>query len=601
MILQALYGYYQRKSRGDQPELPAYGYSVEKISYALVIDARGQVVGEPLDLRMPDARGRLVPRPLPVPHPGGKRTSGIEPFFCWDKTAYLLGAEVEGKRLADCLTASREQHRAVLETVEGAAAQALRAYFDLWRPERVQEWPQWQEISGSNLVFKLDGTPGYLHDDPAIRTAWETYLARGEEDVIGQCLLTGQPDALARIHPDIKGVKGGQTSGTAIISFNKSAFESYGKAQSFNAPVGKGAARGYAAALNHLLRSESRNKVQIGDAATLFWAERDSPAEDLLPLLWSPPLPAKPASGSRPAAASQVEDDPATRQRLHSLLSVLARGGAWSGLEPDWDPQVRIFVLGLSPNAARLAVRYWITDPLDALLRRLGDHYRDIAIQRAFPETEPEFPPLWLLLRQTAAEGKADNIPPNLAGGVMRAILTGSPYPHSLLMALITRIRADHAVNTLRAALIKGCLNRLARACQRSEEEYPMSLDTNRQDAPYRLGRLFAVLEKAQSDALGPVNAPIGDRYFGSASAHPAGVFPVLIRLNRHHLQKLRKGDGQGGLAIVHERRLGEIMEGLGAFPAHLSLEEQGGFILGYYHQRNDLYRRKETQHSEEA
>lgn len=589
MILQALYSYYQRKSQGENPVLPPFGYSVEKIAFALLLDREGRVVGEPIDLRQPDAKGKLIPRRMVVPHPGGKRTVVDTPYFLWDKTDYLLGCHREnGKDMESGarFKVSNWHHQQVLKEPFN--------FFTHWQWEAVTSWRQWEDIAEGNLVFKREGATGFLHEEEEMRQAWQSWLASRESVQQGQCLITGEIADLESVHLPIMGVPGAQTSGAAIVSFNQSAFTSYGKEKSLNAPISTVAAHGYTAALNQMLRTGSNQKVQIGDSTTLFWAERENPAESLIAQFFAPPLP--PAKG-KPVA----EDDETTRKRIAAILAALADRGGWSGVVSDWDPAVRFFVLGLAPNAARLSVRFWFTDTLGVLLDRLRQHYQDLAIERDRPDTQPEFPPLWLLLRKIAMEGKGENIPPNLAGAVMLAILTGGPYPHALLQAVMIRIRAEHEIDYYRAALVKACLVRLARLANPSspKETVTMSLDPERTDPPYRLGRLFAVLEHAQAGALGNPNATIRDRYFGTASANPRGVFPLLLRLNQHHLQKMRQE--KPGWAVTTDRRIGEIMETMDNLPAHLSLEEQGLFVLGYYHQRNALYRKADSNDNQES
>jgi CRISPR-associated protein Csd1 len=245
------------------------------------------------------------------------------------------------------------------------------------------------------------------------------------------------------------------------------------------------------------------------------------------------------------------------------------------------DPSLKFYILGLSPNASRLSVRFWHVSTIEEMARKLGQHFADLHIQRNF-DNEPEFPGIWQLLRETAVQRKSENISPLLGGAVMRSILTGAPYPQNLLSATLCRIRADQDINYLRAAIIKACLVRKARVTH-TLKEVAVSLDEKNHSPAYLLGRLFAVLEKAQKDAIPEANTSIKDRYFGSASATPRSVFPVLLRLSQHHIQKAKYGQ-------VSDKRIEEIMCLIKEFPAHLSLEDQGLFALGYYHQRQAFF-----------
>jgi CRISPR-associated protein Csd1 len=233
--------------------------------------------------------------------------------------------------------------------------------------------------------------------------------------------------------------------------------------------------------------------------------------------------------------------------------------------------------LGLAPNAARIVVRFWQEGPVRDFASHIARHFRDIEI--VAPGFEKPYLPLYRLLNSTALQNKGENVPPDMAGDTMRAILTGRPYPAMLLQAAVRRCRAERQVNYPRAAIIKACLNRL------SAKELTMSLDLDNTDPGYRLGRLFSALERVQSAAQPGINATIRDRYYGAVSSSPASVFPVLLRLKNHHLAKL-----DGGLATWYEKLFGEIVAGITAFPPQLSLKEQGLFAIGYYHQQQDFF-----------
>ncbi len=317
--------------------------------------------------------------------------------------------------------------------------------------------------------------------------------------------------------------------------------------------------------------------MTIGDTTTVFWTEKPSPVEDLLADLFA----------GKWEKEEQNAEDPGLKADLRLFLEAVRDGKQPYGI----DPTVPFFILGLAPNASRLAVRFWHASTVGEMQERIGRHFRDLAIQRNYPD-EPEFPGMWQLLVETAVQRKTDNINPSLAGALMRAILTGSPYPQSLLSAVVGRTRADQTVNYFRAAMIKACLVRKFRILNHYPMEVTMSLNKESTNTAYLLGRLFAVLEKAQRDALGQtVNATIRDRYYSSASTTPAAVFPLLIRLAQHHIQKAEYG-------FINDRMIEEIMAGIEKFPAHLSLDDQGLFALGYYHQRQDFYQKKNDQKS---
>ncbi|MCB1776904.1 MAG: type I-C CRISPR-associated protein Cas8c/Csd1 [Candidatus Competibacteraceae bacterium] len=579
MILIALYDYYQRLVKEQQ--VPRFGYSEEQISYALILSKDGQL-SDIQDIR--DTSGKKpVPRRLAVPQPP-KRSVNIATCPFWDKTSYVLGVTAKTDDKAKKRTflehqAFKDLHRRMLAGETDKGMQALRIFLEHWSDAQFQEPPFTREMLDSNLVFRLDGEREYLHQRPAAQAVLARMLASADA-CEGDCLVSGERMPLARLHPAIKGVNGAQSSGASIVSFNLDAFTSYGKHQGNNAPVSEQAAFAYTTALNHLLRRDEHNnrqRLQIGDASVVFWAlAKDSAsvaqAEDLFAALVDPPTDAQEAA------------------RVRTVLEGIAQGRPLRELRPELDEETRFFVLGLSPNASRLSIRFWQVGTLECFAKRLAEHYADLQLE-PLPWKTP--PAIWRLLYAVAAQSKSENILPLLAGEITRSILTGSRYPRSLLANAIMRMRADGEISGLRVALCKSVLARDRRKGVKGiEEEIPVSLDKESTHPGYRLGRLFAVLENIQRAALGQINATIRDRYYGAASATPASVFPMLLRNTQHHLSKLRKD--RRGLAQHLERELGEIVDGLSSyFPRNLKIEDQGRFAIGYYHQSHSRFTRQ--------
>lgn len=592
-MLAALKGCYDRLADDDTSEIAPFGYSGEKISFALVIDRGGRLL-DVIDLR--DQSGRKpTPRMIEVPR-AIKRTVAIAPNFLWDKASYVLGVadrpkdraeEAHRRRLADEHRAFTDWHGKALAGSMDQGLNALLAFLDRWTPEQIDALDHKDDLlQNPNLVFRLDDEHRFIHQRPAARELWAHVLADAGSSE-GLCLISGERGRLARLHPSIKGIRGAQSSGASIVSFNLDAFTSYGKDQGENAPVSEGAAFAYTTALNHLLRPGSRNRVQIADASTVFWAESPSPAEEaLVRALFDPP-----ADDSHPdkPKAGELRFDAGEAAKLREILTQMTKGRPLEEAAPELSLGTRFFILGLAPNAARIAIRFWHEDTLGNLARRFGQHYRDLAIEPAPWRT---LPAVWRLLFETAVQGKAENIPLNLAGEVMRAILTGGRYPRSLLADVVMRMRADGAINGLRAAICKACLYRDARLSGR-KEDIPVGLNRDEPDPAYRLGRLFAVLESVQRAALGNLNATVRDRYYGAASATPAAVFPMLMRTATHHIAGLRKGKSADWVkkpeqaAGWYDREIGEILAPFEQkFPRSFRLEDQGRFAIGYYHQR---------------
>ena len=601
MILTALADYYdrRRKQPGDDTP-PPFGYSQERVGYALVLDQAGQIV-QVADLRTRDQKGNPQAQPLPVPRPLSGR-SGKHPrtYFLADNTRFVLGAgasellkpnERSASRIAECdekdrdyWNRCRDKHLAYLKDSDDPGAVAVRKFFETWDPTHVGALETWPEMAGGMLVFKLDGEPGYIHEREALKAIWQARFAEENESAPRQCLVTGEQDEAALLHPPIKGVKGAQPAGAGLVTFNKNAFCSYSGGtsdQGLNAPVSQHAAFAYTTALNELLRFDSRQKLQLGETSIVFWADRETPFEDVVPAFFA---------GSNP---DQTDLDPDTRNRLKAVLERIGTGIPPHDTLADLDGNVRFYVLGLAaPSQARLTVRFWYVTTLGHLLKGVAQHAEDLRIQRRFPDREPEMPPLWSLIRETAVDRKLDNALSSLYAGLLQAVMARRPYPRALLGAVLERIRVEcgnspyEPINHPRAALIKATLRRAARHNNQiiPSEIDAMSLDTETTDVAYRLGRLFAVMEKAQKDALGQnLNRTIRDSYFATASAAPRAVFPRLLRLTQHHISKADYG-------VTSDKRIAEVVERLTpetAFPPTLSLEAQGRFVLGYYHQRN--------------
>ncbi len=578
MILQALKGYYEREidnrtdreKRGCDP-IPPFGFEVGKIHFALVLDHDGKLV-QIQDLRKQDDK-RLRPRLYPTPSLLKKRAgANPPPLFTWDKTDYVFGINKKGEVKEERFEAFKTLMHELGDSIELPLMKAVLAFLDSWKPGAVETLSNYvddlDDVLGSNFVFRLDDETRFLHEYEAIKQAWSAYLKESLESTEGLCLLTGERTVIPRLHASIKGVRDAQSSGAAVVSFNINAFTSFNKEQNYNAPVGLEAAFEYATALNDLLADDGHH-LQIGDATTVFWTERPNRFEGLF----------KDIIDGKAEAGENAD------KLVRGFLEPLAQGK--QPREPVTDEP--FFILGLAPNQARIAVRYWCASTVEEMSRRIGEHFADLRIEKQY-DNNPEYPGMWHLLVQTAplkGSGKRDSkrIPPVLAGEVMRSILTGSAYPRSLLASIINRIRAEQEIDYLKAALIKACLVRQSRKLGQPLE-VSMSLDTENRNAPYLLGRLFAILEKTQQDALGRnLNRTIRDGYIASASAAPRAVFPRLLRLAQHHISKAEYGD-------YDNKQITEVLDEIDEFPTQLKLEDQGQFFIGYYHQRNSFFKK---------
>lgn len=575
MILNALDALYDRLKADASYLVPRPAHSRQKITFKIVLTPSGEL----LDIQDVRQRAGRALRPLQMEVPGETKPSGtgINPGFLWDNVRYLLGHESTpdaSGRTTSCFEAFRDRHLALEPEIRSDAFSAVCRFLRSWHPTRCAEFPVLEEAASSGFgVFQIQATNNYVHEDDVVQHWWEKHGVGDLSGVEAQCLVTGSRAPIARLHGKIRGVAGAQSAGATIVGFNEDAYLSYGKEQSFNAPVSEAVAFRYVAALNALLDGPRRDKhrLGVGQATVAFWTERPTATEDVF---------AAYATGI-PVREEAAAQDEGLRQKLEAFLRALREGREAYGRLEEEPEGTNFFLLGLSPNAARIAVRFFHRGSLAELLESLRRHHHDIAIERQWPK-DPEFPSIWSLLRQTARETK--DIPPTLEGPILESIVAGASYPHHLYAAVLRRIHADRSVDYLRACVIKGYLNR------NRKEGVKMSLDTERIDPSYRLGRLFAALEKTQTDALGSnLNTTIRDAFYGAASATPRAVFPRLMRTYQHHLARL-----EGGRKVNREKLVQSIVEPLREFPANLDLAGQGLFAIGYYHQRQALYTRRE-------
>lgn len=578
MILQELVRYYDRKARDPDParRLPSIGLEDKDIPFVIELAADGRVI-QLRDTRRLEGK-KLRAQSFLVPQ-GVKKTSGVAANLLWDSAAYVIGLDKarKGKTELTPHAAFRARIEALPASVQAdAGLRAVLAALDRADWSVLHASAAWAEVQETNPVmsFQLSGDLELVCQRPAVAASALPQADAGGAPV-GRCLVEGVPASIQRLHPAIKGVWGAQSSGANIVSFNARAFESYGKTerQGENAPVGERAVFAYTTALNHLLAKDSRNRVQVGDASTVFWSDGSSRFDGEFTLA---------------DFFGESKDDPdrgaRAVQALHESLA--------TGQLPVGEKDAGFFVLGLAPNAARISVRFWLNAPFSLLAPRILQHFDDLKVVRRY-DSDPLTPSLFRLLSSVALLGKLDNVPPQLAGEWMRSILEGQPYPATLLNAAVIRCKAEQEVTTLRAAVLKGWLNREHRRTHPelvdNHRHYKEELDMQQTDAAYLLGRLFAVLERIQQQAQPGINATIRDRYYGAASTTPVSVFTTLLRLKNAHLKKL--GDGQ---TAYFERLIGEVMHPLADFPRQLTLPQQARFALGYYHQRQAFYARKE-------
>lgn len=579
MILQSLMQYYE--SLAEEEKVPRMGWCHAKVSCAIDLNEDGQVKAI-IPLKVSEMFGKkevLVPQQMNVPQMV-VRSSGISANFLCDNSKYMLGIDSTGtsQRIKECFLAARDKHCSILQDSKGRMAKAIIRYFETWNPDNADVNPvikaHWEDLTdGGNLIFCMESD--YAQEDEEIKKIWNIYQDNNSGLVDGICLVTGEKAEISRIHRGIKGVPGAQSSGAALVSFNAPAFESYGKEQSYNAPVGKYAEFAYTTALNYLL-SEKKYTFQLGDSMVVYWAESaQTQYQDILKNFFN----------------SSIDN----QKELEKIFGNLKNGLAVDIDDVKIDLNQRFYILCLAPNAARLSIRFFYENSFGNILKNLSDHYERMAIVK--PEWEKEYLSIQEMLMETGNNKLKDKkLVSNMASLVLRDILMDDRYPTGLYTEVLARIRAEQGGITYgRAAIIKAYL---IKNYNMKEGEKYMGLNENCNEQAYVLGRLFAVLELIQKDANPGINSTIKDRYFNSACATPASVFPILIKLKNSHLKKIERGST--GLKIQYEKTITELMGKLNmaetqiGFPRRLSLEEQGKFMLGYYHQVQKRYEKKE-------
>lgn len=588
MILGALVDYYEILAEAGEISRP--GYCMANASFALNLKENGTLIGAtPLKIEKQRGKNKVeVPKRLKVPEQI-KRTVGIGANFLCDNSGYVLGIDNKGKpqRTRQCFEAFRKLHHEVLEGVGCPAAHAVLAFLDGWQPEKATDYAAIADdigalTAGGNIVFRVAGQ-GYTHDDVDIRCAWEKYKARDSASPVMQCLITGQQAPAARLHASIKGVRGGQSTGVSIVSFNARAYESYGRdeQQGFNAPVSEYAAFAYTTALNHLL-ADTEHKQIFGDTTVVYWAQSQKRIyRDIISFSLNPIF-----EGNE----REIVTNTGTQRDVGTIFEKLLEGIPVDCFREAFDPKTRFFVLGLAPNAARLSIRFCYENEFGRVIENVKAHYDALEIERS--PMDFRYLPLWKLMQETVSPKSRDKASsPLLSGATLRAIFSGQPYPEALYNNVILRVKAERDISRGKAAIIKACLTTSHK--QKYKEVLTVSLNEQSNNQAYVFGRLFAVLEKAQLDANPYINTTIKDRYFASACATPASVFPILLRLAGHHTSKSDYG-------YVSERKIRDLLDKIevesNPYPAHLSLPDQGVFILGYYHQMKANFTKKDKE-----
>ena len=587
MILHALTQYYQRKAKSDGGVAPE-GFANKEIPFVIVIDKQGKFI-QLEDTREQKGK-KKIGRKFLIPkdqHTTGKNAYKVSNIL-WDHYGYVLAfpKEVEGaaKKTPEKIEAEKEKNRLLANNqhasftakvnelkqalpddagVAGVAA-FLASAEEKSKVMQAANWAECAKVKGCNLSFRLvEEAVDLVCQSKAVQEyVSQANQVKSDNVQKGICLVTGKPAPIARLHNAVKGVNAKPAPFTSV---NLSAFESYGKEQGFIFPVGEQAMFEYTTALNTLLAGE--NRFRIGDVTAICWSAKPTPLEEYLASLIS--------GGGKDNPDAHID-------AVKSLYKSL-----YNGKYTKPDGKEKFYLLGLSPNSARIVVRFWHETTVAALSESIAAWYDDLQMVRGENSPYPEYMPLPRLLGNLVVDGKMENLPSDLISQITDAALNNRVLPVSLLQAVLRRNKVEQKITYGRASLLKAYINRAIRAGRlKNMKELTMSLDRNRQDIGYVLGRLFAVLEKTQAEANPGLNATIADRYFGSASSTPIAVFGTLMRLLPHHLNKLEFE----GRAVQLQWEIRQILEHCQKFPNHLNLEQQGLFAIGYYHETQFLF-----------
>ena len=601
-MLNDLVRYYEILATDENSTVPKEGYGTANVSFSLNIDDNGNLINIS-SCKVPAGK-KMVARPMTVPEPVKGRTNKILPDFLFGNSSYVLGVDNKGKRdrSRDCYKAFKEHNISILRNVNCKEAKAVIKFLEKWDPEKAFDNPLIKEnldeiLKGAIFIFRYYGKED-IHNVPEIQEAWMEYKSKLSPNPIRQCLVTGKPAPIAVLHPDIKGIYKWQSMGNKLVSYNDTAYESYNstkeKKQGLNGPVSEYAAFAYGTALNSLLSNE-RNKIILGDTTVVFWAESTS---KVYPDMFSLLLDCSPLYENEKKIIRSTEAEKA----IKAVLESISRGKKTDVVEvykKAVDENIKFYVLGMSPNAARITVRFYLKDIFGSFAEKIEQHYEDMSIQKQY-DNEFDSVPLWRILSETVSKKSDDKtVSAYLLTSLMRAILLGGNYPVSLYQTILQRIHAEQDINYYKASIIKAYLLRKSRKAKNDmyKEVLTLALNDNTNNRAYLLGRLFAVFEMVQKDVNPNIKSTIRDKYFTSACTTPAATFPTLLSLVQHHISKSDYG-------VYYDKIIGEIMDKLNIendpFPKRLSLDDQGIFYLGFYHQRNKFYKGKESKDNQE-
>ena len=578
MLLQSLVKLYE--AWAEKGEIEKLGWNPVKISYGISLDEEGNV-DEIIHLKTNAPKGNkeipsLISLPMPV-----KRSVGVASNFLYDNATYVFGYDNSNKpdRAKQCFDCFRNVGNKVLENTDDEFSTVIKKFLQ-------KDYSEFENLSdlltelnctettvddilnkGANLLLMPLGK--FPTDSKAICESWNSYYEHSDAPK-GVCLVTGKDDHIAKLHPVIKNIRGAQAAGASLVSFNATAFDSYGKENGYNAPVSEYAAFAYTSALNKLV-SDNDHKVFSGDTTVVCWTEDgESAYQDVFAGIFN-------------------SDDEVKQKDLHDTIVSIVNGNEvkWEGI--PLNPSNNFYILGISPNSARLSVRFFIQNAFGKVMENL------LKNQQRMEMVKPGFEkfnyiPLWRILGETVNKKSRDKkCKPHLAGDVLNSIINDYNYPSTLYYGILGRISAEQNINWVKASVLKAYL--LKNYDSKYKEEITVDYNENSNNKAYLLGVLFSNLEEIQNTANPGIKSTIRDRYFTAASSTPSRVFPILIDLAQNHIKKIPNV----GAKVNCQKMLTETMSKLGdKFPNRLKLDEKGMFQLGYYQRTQERFTGKE-------
>lgn len=578
MILKALYDYYNRCGN-----LPAPGMEEKEIGFVIVISKEGKF------LRFEDCRTDKTIGRVYLVKKHVSRSSAAVANYLYDNSAYVLGYSDKDDSEKNQLYFNTfvEKVQSILDRMpDNSDIRTLMNFYAQGREaihSEVEQDPLWEDIKKnlskkySVFSFRIEGDLRILAEKKELM---QTNEGTKNDNSRGLCMVTGVQGELVDTTTATM-IQGSQATAKLVAFQVNSGYDSYGKEKCGNAPISHEAEFAYTTALNTMLRRDSRNKFTVGNRTFVFWASSNDKAaeqaeESLFDLL---------------GYSEEKKDNPNAKiEQVRKVFTAIYSGSLSTSLED------RFYILGLAPNSARIAVVYWSETPLRDFAGKILRHFDDMEIIDTRKDRKP-YMGIKDILSAVTLGGKQSEATPNLPESIIKSIFLGTPYPYTLLSACIRRIRAEsgdgNAARITRIAIIKAFLNRQNVNDKRME----IMLDKRNTNQGYLCGRLFAVLDRIQEDANGI--SSIRERYMNAASSTPSSVFATILNLSSHHLENL----SNEGKKVFYEKLKQEIIDKISfdGFPAHLDLQDQGRFFVGYYHQRQDFFNKKEENNNDES